>query len=270
MFNHLTIQNVKQVIIIGLLNWKPEFSFPIKTVILQETASTNTVCKELFASGIHSALVIALSQTGGKGRLGRNFYSPAETGIYMSLLLRPSLNAQDTVALTTAAAVAVSKAIDEITGKTSLIKWVNDIYLYDKKVCGILCEAGLSPNKDTPDYVIVGIGININTPKNNFPDDIKDKAGSLFEESKTSDDVKKQLILKIVENFFEIYNALPLKNYMNYYRNKSLLQDKEVSFVKDGLEFSGKVIGITDNAGIIIKTKNETVTLCAGEVSLKF
>ena len=256
--------------VISILNWNPKFSFPIKTVILEETTSTNTVCKELFASGTDSALVIALSQTGGKGRLGRSFYSPSKTGIYMSLLLRPALNAEDTISLTTAAAVAVSKAVDEITGKTSLIKWVNDIYLSDKKVCGILCEAGLNPNKSTPDYVIVGIGININTPKNNFPEDIKDKAGSLFEENKADDSIKKKLILKIVENFFEIYKAFPLKNYMEYYRNKSLLQDKEVSFIKDGIEYSGRVMGITDNAGIIIKTKNETVTLCAGEVSLKF
>ena len=227
--------------------------------------STNSQCKRLALKGERNALVIANAQSKGRGRLQRSFYSPKDSGIYMSLLLSPNMSAEDSVSITTAAAVAVSNAIDKVTNKKSLIKWVNDIYLENKKVCGILCEAGFKPQQKTLDYIILGIGINLYTK--NFPDDIKDKAGSLFEETV---DIKEALIKNIVSEFFSLYEGLPQKDYMSIYREKSMLTGKEVSFVKDGTKHIGTVEGINDNAEIIIKTKMDTVTLFAGEVSLQF
>lgn len=227
--------------------------------------STNSQCKRLALKGERNALVIANAQSKGRGRLQRSFYSPKDSGIYMSLLLSPNMSAEDSVSITTAAAVAVSNAIDKVTNKKSLIKWVNDIYLENKKVCGILCEAGFKPQQKTLDYIILGIGINLYTK--NFPDDIKDKAGSLFEETV---DIKEALIKNIVSEFFSLYEGLPQKDYMSIYREKSMLTGKEVSFIKDGTKHIGIVEGIKDNAEIIIKTKMDTVTLFAGEVSLQF
>lgn len=226
--------------------------------------STNTQCKRLAEEGEKTALVIANEQSSGKGRLSRSFYSPKDSGIYMSLLLTPDINAEDCILITTAAAVAVSNAIDKITGKKSLIKWVNDIYLDSKKVCGILCEAGFKPGEQNLDYVVLGIGINLYTK--GFPADIKDKAGSLFEEKV---DIKEELTENIIGEFFDIYDTLPSKNYMRLYREKSMLKNKRVSFVKDDKEYIGTVMDINDNAEIIIKTENDTFTLFAGEVSLQ-
>lgn len=239
--------------------------FNLKTYEYDIIDSTNNQCKRLHEQGEETALVIANGQSCGKGRLSRSFYSPKDSGIYMSLLLRPSIKAEDCVLITTAAAVAVSNAIDKITGKKSLIKWVNDIYLENKKVCGILCEAGFKPQEKTLDYIILGIGINLYT--RNFPDDIKDKAGSLFEKEV---DTKEALINSIVTEFFTLYEKLPQKDYMSLYREKSMLMGKEVSFIKDGTKYVGTVEDINDNAEIIIKTKENTVTLFAGEVSLEF
>lgn len=157
-----------------------KLKLPLKTVILEETESTNSFCKELSREFKEDLAVIALSQSKGKGRLGRSFFSPKGGGIYISFLLHPHLNAEDCTKITTAAAVAAAKAIDFISRKNTLIKWVNDIYLDGKKVCGILTEAGFSGNAQKLDYAILGVGINLYDPENGFPDDLKEKAGSVF------------------------------------------------------------------------------------------
>ena len=243
---------------------------PFKTYFYDCVDSTNNVCKELAKNGEASALVIAYSQTAGKGRLGRSFFSPEGTGIYMSLLLRPAFPPEQITLITTAAAVAVANSIEKVCNKNTRIKWVNDIYIDKKKVCGILCEAGFSGGGNSSNYVILGIGINLFAPKNSFPEDIKDKAGSIFGEFFQSPDIKEKLIEETVKNFMEIYKKLPSKEYMNRYRQKSFLIEKTVSFMKDGKHFTGTVKNINDNAEIIIQTKDETVTLFAGEVSLEF
>ncbi len=242
---------------------------PLKIYFYDTVDSTNNICKVLSQSGEDSALVIADFQTAGKGRLGRSFFSPKSTGIYMSLLLRPDFSTEQITLITTAAAVAVADAIDNVCNQNTLIKWVNDIYIKDKKVCGILCEAGFSSSNNSSNYVVLGIGINLFAPKNSFPDDIKNKAGSIFSNLSQCTDIKERLIEKIVKNFMEIYEKLPCKEYMNKYRQKSFLIGKSVAFYKDTQRFTGIVQDINDNAEIIIKTKDETINLFAGEVSLE-
>ncbi len=245
-------------------------NLPFKTYFYDSVDSTNNVCKKLAKKGETSALVIAYSQTAGKGRLGRSFFSPQDTGIYMSLLLTVHLSPEQSTLITTAAAVAVSDAIDKVCKKSTSIKWVNDIYLDRKKVCGILCEAGFSGGSSAQNYIILGIGINLFAPKDSFPEDIKNKAGSIIESTAEDNCLKEKLIEEIVNRFMEIYNTLPSKAYMKDYRRKSFLTGKAVSFIKDGKQFTGTVMDINDNAEIIIQTKDEAVTLFAGEVSLEF
>ena len=248
---------------------KIELNIPFKIYEYDITDSTNTRCKELALKGEVSALVIANGQTQGRGRLSRSFFSPKDSGIYMSFLLRPHLTAEQSASITTAAAVAVSLSIDKFSRKNSLIKWVNDIYLSDRKVCGILCESAFSKNSQYLDYIILGIGINLYSPENDFPDDIKDKAGYIFE-NKLSQEEKTAFIDSIVQSFLSFYNKLPNKEYMSIYREKSMLQGKKVAFLKNGKSISGIVTHIDDDAHIVIEDNNKTYTLFAGEVSLEF
>lgn len=130
------------------------------------TASTNALVRERAAAGAPEGLVIlANQQTRGRGRLGREFYSPPDTGLYMSLLLRPQeMEAAQAVQITTMAAVAAGQAIETLTGKTAQIKWVNDILLGGRKVCGILTEGSFNLETGKPEEVVVGIGFNVYPP----------------------------------------------------------------------------------------------------------
>lgn len=242
---------------------------PFKTLIYDEVLSTNTLCKELSRREKEDLAVIALSQSGGKGRLGRSFYSPKGSGTYISFLLHPKLNANESVKITTAAAVAAASAIDFISGKHSLIKWVNDIYLGGKKVCGILTEASFSGKGAGLDYAVLGIGLNLYDPENGFPQDIKEKAGSVFGKNKRDIQKTAEFITEFTRIFHDIYKKFPESGYMEEYRNRSMLNGKEVYFIKDGREVTGKVLGIDDNTQLLLETDSGVFPLLAGEVSLK-
>jgi BirA family biotin operon repressor/biotin-[acetyl-CoA-carboxylase] ligase len=118
-------------------------------------------------------------QSAGRGRLGRSFYSPGDTGLYMSILLRPALQPENAVLITCAAAVAVSNAIREVCGEEVQIKWVNDLFLHQKKVCGILTEASFSAQTNGLDYAVCGIGVNVYPPENGFPEELASIAGAV-------------------------------------------------------------------------------------------
>ena len=135
--------------------------------------STNDTVKALAAEGApEGVVVLAEAQTAGKGRMRRQFFSPDGTGIYMSILLRPKLAAEDALFITTAAAAAVADAIEAATGENAGIKWVNDVYLRGLKVCGILTEGALGLEEGNLEYAVLGIGINAIAPQNGFPEEI--------------------------------------------------------------------------------------------------
>ena len=138
--------------------------------IARELGSTNTELKKLARAGAEEGRVlIALKQSGGRGRLGRSFYSPNGTGLYISVLVRPGLKSEETVFVTAMSAVCMARAIDRLCGKHALIKWVNDIFLDAKKVCGILCESAFEQSSMLSEYVVIGAGVNIYPPENGFP-----------------------------------------------------------------------------------------------------
>lgn len=149
---------------------------------LESVDSTNTYLKALAKKGAEEGrLVIANTQTGGRGRMGRSFASPQGLGIYMSLLLRPHCPADCVQSLTAFTAVAVCRALEKHEGISPEIKWVNDILLNGKKICGILCESSVSENG--ADFAVIGIGLNVITRTEDFPPPIREIAGSLFSES---------------------------------------------------------------------------------------
>ena len=163
--------------------------------VLQSVTSTNDYLKQkALSSAKEGTVVVANEQTNGKGSKGRSFIS-LNGGIYMSILVRPDFQNFDTTLITSLTAVAVSDSIEEKCGKKTQIKWVNDVLLQNKKVCGILCESVFaSDNK--PEFVIVGIGINFSKPKDDFPDEIKDIATYIFENSDIQ--IKKQLTQTVI------------------------------------------------------------------------
>ena len=154
----------------------------VKMQCFESLDSTNAQLKKLAARGAaEGTLVIANAQTGGRGRMGRSFYSPPGLGVYMSLLLRPDASPDGVQSLTAFCAVAVCMAIEKLTKLRPEIKWVNDILLDGKKICGILCESAV--NENGTDYVILGIGLNVITRTEDFPPPLRETAGSLYSQS---------------------------------------------------------------------------------------
>lgn len=150
--------------------------------VFQEISSTNTVLKELARCGQAGEKTVLVSdyQTGGKGRLGRSFFSPKGSGLYLSMLLSPKEHVLDSMMLTAQAAVAVYRAVKLVLGIELDIKWVNDLYHQGKKVCGILAEGQVNAKTGMLDFVVIGIGINLYEPTGGFPEELKARAGSIL------------------------------------------------------------------------------------------
>lgn len=230
--------------------------------------STNTTLKEKVKENApEGTVIIADSQTEGRGRFYRKFYSP-ENGIYMSILLRPQLSGFDTTLITTAAAVAVAKAAENLSGRKITIKWVNDVLINGKKICGILTEGAVNPKNGIPEYIIVGIGINAFTPPNGFDDEIKDIAGAVFEGYDT--DLKARLTAETINNFMEFYENLAQKDYLKEYRRRSAVIGKEITVFKNCTQFQAKALDIDDNCRLLIEYPDKSQEyLSSGEISIK-
>ena len=227
--------------------------------VYSEIDSTNTEAKRLTAVGHKTpVLLLAESQTAGRGRMGRQFFSPENAGLYMSFMYCPETSFDDSVTVTSAAAVAVAKAIEELTDLKPQIKWVNDIYIGGKKVCGILTEAVTGQKT----HIIVGIGINITTEA--FPDEIKAIASSL---GKSVD--RNELAILIVKNLIRLIAELPDRTFIEDYRQRSLVLGKEVIFTSKDHQQTGRAVGIDRDGGLMVETSDGTVVLNTGEISLK-
>lgn len=221
--------------------------------------STNLEAKRQIKSGAKlPSIILADTQTAGKGRMGRQFYSPDKTGLYMSFVYEPLTDFQDSVTVTSAVAVAVVRAIEELTDLNPKIKWVNDIYIDDKKVAGILTEA-VTGEKTS---IIVGIGVNITT--DHFPDEIKDTATSL----KCAVD-KNDLLECIVRHLIGLIKGLPQRTFLPEYKEKSMVIGKEVYFIKDRVKKEGIAVDINQDGGLIVQTSDGCITLNTGEIILR-
>ncbi len=232
--------------------------------------STNTVLKAIAEQGgAEGMALIAQQQTQGKGRLGRTFLSPKGTGLYISILLRPKFSAEESLSVTTAAAVAVAEAIDSITGRHAMIKWVNDVYLQGRKVCGILTEASVDFENGGLHYAIVGIGVNIQEPPGGFAPEIRDVAGALYQ-GEVPSGVRVRLAAEILNRFFGFYEHLTQRTFMEAYRQRSLLTGIEVTFTQGDRVHEGLVLGVDDEARLQVRLPSgEEKLFSAGEVNIK-
>ena len=231
--------------------------------------STNDLAREAAVRGEAEGLVvIADTQTAGRGRQGRAFVSPPGTGTYLSLLLRPKLPAAEAVAITGIAAVAVARALGDLGVGGAGIKWVNDIFLEGRKVCGILTEATLDMESGGLDYAVLGIGVNLFSPPGGFPPELAEIAGAVFP-GKPEDDERSRLIAAILDRFLPLYRALPDKGWLEEYRARSILTGREVRFLREGRAQRGLVLGVDDSARLLLRLSDgEETALSSGEVQL--
>lgn len=238
--------------------------------VLPIVYSTNAFVREKANGGAKEGyMVLANEQTAGRGRLGRSFFSPRDTGIYMSLLLRPNkYSAEQALRITTMAAVAMYEAIDAVSGKKAEIKWVNDIYLQDKKVCGILTEGSFDLENGMLEYAVLGIGINVYEPEHGFPNELKSIAGAIF--STHQNDAKNHLVAEFLNHFFAYYSAPESSDYVEKYRSRSLVIGKQITLTDAKESKRAYVLGIDDSCRLLVKYADGTQGCCSsGEVSIQ-
>lgn len=243
--------------------------FKIEPELLKTVESTNKTARERAQSGVKEGYaVISSQQTGGHGRFGRHFYSPENCGIYMSIVLRPKISAADSVFITTAAAVAVCEAIESVSGKDTQIKWVNDVLVDNKKVCGILTEAAFNIESGLLDYAILGIGINAYEPKNGFADEIKNVAGAVF--SKVDGGAMDRLTGEVLNNFFKYYKNLKSTEFLEAYRGHCIIPENSITVISNGNKRSAYIIGVDDDFRLHVRyTDGTEAHLNSGEISTK-
>lgn len=236
----------------------------------KSVSSTNTLAKQAGEQGApEGTVIIAEAQTAGRGRMGRNFFSPADTGIYFSVLLRPAFSPADSLLITTSAAVACAGAMEAVSGQETQIKWVNDIYVAQQKVCGILTEASLDPKNGGLRYAVLGIGINLIPPDGDFPEDIRGKAGALFSND-SGEDLRARLAAEILDRFFDEYPHILEKNFLEEYRRRSILTGRTVDVLRGSTVIPAVVQGIADDFSLIVTyADGHTEHLSSGEVSLE-
>lgn len=238
--------------------------------IFKTIPSTNDKAKEFALNGAkNGTVIIAEEQSAGKGRMGRSFYSPANTGIYMSIILRPKLTSMDSVLVTTAASVCICNAIYKTTGIQCEIKWINDIYINNKKVAGILTEASTNSQSGIIDYLILGIGINFNKPKDNFPNEIKNIATSLFDND-SNGKTRNILCAEIINSILNMIPNIKSYDFISEYKKRSTIMNKDIVYTISGNSFVGKVIDINNDGSLIIKDKYDNIIiLSSSEVTIR-
>lgn len=242
---------------IGLL--APDFM----PFVYDEVDSTNDEAKRLAIEYPNkNIIVVANAQRNGRGRRGRSFYSPCDTGVYFSVVIHPDIPPEKSVLVTTAAALATAETIESITGKTALIKWINDVYVDGKKCVGILTEATLNCESAKFDNIIVGIGVNVTT--SDFPADISDRAGSIGAASRN------ELVAKISEKLLRYTQPLT-GEFMREYEKRCFVIGKIVTVLeKNGREYEAKATGLTALGELTAETANgRSIVLNNEEVSVK-
>lgn len=283
----LSVQGIRKYL--SASEWK---GTDLELCVLATTASTNAVAREAAASGTPEGYVVAANeQTAGRGRLGRSFFSPQGTGIYMSLLLRPeNCPSGQAVRLTTMAAVAVCEAIEAVSGERAQIKWVNDIYVRDRKVCGILTEGSFGLESGLLEYAVLGIGINVYQPKEGFPEGLGGIAGAVFDTGR--EDAKNRLAAEFLNRFWSYYHfehgaqeahagrearyhrdarcgAGAGADYVEEYRRRSFVIGKRIAVLSAGGAKNAVALGIDDECRLLVEYEDGVrESLSSGEISI--
>ena len=248
---------------------KPEYR-DLDLTVLPTAPSTNALVREKANQGRpEGCVIIACEQTDGRGRYGRQFFSPVDSGVYLSLLLRPTAySPQQATCLTAAAAAAMCQAIEAMTGQQPGIKWVNDIFLHGKKVCGILTEAAVGLETGTLNYMVLGAGVNLYPPAEGFPEEIQSTAGSVLEHS--CPEAKNRLVGEFLNRFWDFYSHPECRAYLEDYRARSLAIGRRVTVLSNGQAVSAYAYGIDDDFRLLVRYENgDTEALSYGEIRIQ-
>lgn len=240
---------------------------PFNIVLRKCVSSTNTEAQQLALSGApEGTVVVAEEQTAGKGRRGKSFFSPAATGIYLSVVLRPTLQANSAACLTAAAAVACAQAIEAVTGRTAAIKWINDVFCDGRKVVGILTEGSLDMESGRFEHAVLGIGINVKPPAAGFPSEVADVAGSLC--TAHADPLRSRLAAEVLSRFWNLYQHLDDRSFYNDYRARCFLLGQPIVITRRGQRIRARAVDLTQDFQLVIELPDKTrEQLPYGEVS---
>ncbi len=274
----------------GILPYVKESFISDRIHVFQSVESTNLTAKRMALDGAPSGtIIIAEEQTKGRGRMGRSFFSPPSSGIYISFILKPHFDTAKSVLITTAASVAVCKAIEKVTGISCQIKWVNDVYIGEKKICGILTEAVTDFESGHIDYIVLGIGINYNIAQTAFPKELENIAGSLFDgntippaaddQSQGSSISRNQLIAEVINQVSDISSNLESREFIKDYKSRSFVLGKEIlisSTIRPNQErnlakgIQAIAEDIDEDGGLVVRYPDDSVcTLNSGEISIR-
>lgn len=248
---------------LGLDDWKIQ--------CFDAVDSTNQVAKELALNGEPGPVaIISAEQTAGRGRRGRVFHSPKH-GLYLTMLVRPrALASADGGLATTAAAVAVCGTLADRAGIDAGIKWVNDVFIDGKKVCGILTEAGTDMETGDVDWMAVGIGLNLTVPEGGWPEELRQIAGEIFKEGHQTL-FSNEIAIEIIRRFAAMLPALGQKGFLPEYRRRSILPGKKIMVLPNGRDpYPATAIEIDDECRLVVELPDGTrEALLTGEVSTR-
>ncbi|MBQ0001142.1 MAG: biotin--[acetyl-CoA-carboxylase] ligase [Clostridiales bacterium] len=232
--------------------------------------STNQAAKRAAISGEagHGSFVLARSQSAGRGRRGRQFYSPEESGLYLSVILEPKGNLQESLLLTTAAATAVYRAVKKICGIDLDIKWVNDLYLNGKKVCGILTEAITDFESGDIEFAIVGIGLNLYEDPEGFPEELRHIAGGIFPDKYAAMKADRNaLVAEIVNQLLDELDDLHISE---EYLSRNIVPGRQISILDGDRSREAFAIKICEDGRLLVREADGTETMLSfGEVSVR-
>lgn len=241
-----------------ILSRLPIHTPSIRLQVMESVTSTNDLLRQAAANGAPEFTVYAAkSQTAGKGRQGRQFYSPPQTGLYLSILLRPQISPAESLALTPLAAVAAANAVERCSGQSVQIKWVNDLLLNGKKICGILAESQFS-DADTLDYVIVGIGINLLPPPQGFPPELKQIAGAVYPADANAESAFIDCAAELIASLIYEYRRLPEKHYLAGYRSRLCMLGTEITVCENGMERAAIALAVDDALRLLVRYSDGT------------
>ena len=231
----------------------PDDAGCVQLHVFDTVTSTNDLLREAAEQGAPEFTVYAArQQTAGKGRQGRQFYSPPQSGLYLSMLLRPQIQAAETLTLTPMAAVAAAAAVEQCTGQSVQIKWVNDLLLHGKKICGILAESQFSAG-EVPDYVIVGIGINLTEPAGGFPAELRNIAGAVYPADTDPEAAFANCAAALITNLLREYRQLAQRGYLQGYRDRLCVLGKPVIVNENGVERPATALAVDDDLRLLVR-----------------